>query len=109
MKSGQVYLVVAILVIATNSLTTLSSNNCPNNFDINTANTTGTSLSAAVDFLYSNLYSGSEQAKVQAAFYSGNSTTITSKISELSILVPFAVIAFAFMLTFVIAVCCCIF
>lgn len=65
---------LSLLIPHIATLTTLSSNNCPNTFDMATANTTGTSLSAAVDFLYSNLYSSSDQAKLQAAFYSGNST-----------------------------------
>ena len=81
----------------------------PTNFDLASHNSTGTSLSAAVDFLYSNLYSAEEQAKIQSAFYSGDTATITSKVTSLSIIIPFALIAFAFLLTFVIAVCCCIF
>ena len=102
-------LLLGLLATPSAALTTLSTNNCPANFDLASHNSTGTSLSAAVDFLYSNLYSADEQAKIQSAFYSGDTATITSKVTSLSIIIPFALIAFAFLLTFVIAVFCCIF
>jgi ABC-type uncharacterized transport system involved in gliding motility auxiliary subunit len=98
-----------LLVCSALALTTLSSNNCPSDFDVATANVTGASLSAAVDFLYKDLYSSSEQAEIQAAFTSGNSTKVSKQVTTLSILIPFAIIAVAFLVTFVIAACCCIF
>ena len=73
--------IIFTLLTLTTPLTTLSSNNCPNNFDLTKANTTGTSLSAAVDFLYSNIYSSSDQAKLQSSFYSGDTSTVNSQIS----------------------------
>jgi len=91
------------------SLTTLSSNNCPSGFDTAAVNSSAPSMSVAVDFLYSSLYSPSEQAKLQAAFTSGNSTTVSSQVFTLSIIIPFILIAVTFMVMYVIALCCCIF
>ena len=102
-------LILTTFLVSTYTLTSLSTTQCPSNFDVASANTTGTSVSAAVDFLYANLYSSSEQAQIQAAFYSGDSGTVNSKIMSLSILIPFALIGCAFLITYIILVCCCIF
>lgn len=100
-----------LLLLSTSvlSLTTLSTNNCPATFDIATANTTGADLSAAVDFLYANMYSTSVQAELQAAFNSGDTAKVSETITSLPVLISFAFIAGAFLIMFVIAVCCCIF
>ena len=107
------YLTTALLILLTipsiTPLTSLSSNNCPTTFDSASVNTTTPTLSAAVDFLYKNIYSPSEQTKIQAAFSSGNSSTVTAQVMTLSILIPFMLIAFAFLVMYIIAVCCCIF
>ena len=97
------------LLTTTTSYTSLSTGQCPSNFDINSANTTSSSLSAAVDFLYKNLYSSSDQQKLQKAFNEGDTKTVNQQISSISVLVPFALIAFAFIVTYIIALCCCIF
>ena len=89
---------------------TLTTNNCPANFDIKTANVTGSSSAqATVDFLYANLYSSADRAALKASFNSGNSTKITKQITTIAMLAPFAVIAAAFAITFIIAICCCVF
>ena len=98
-----------LLISSSSALTTLSTNNCPANFDITTANLTASSTNSAADLLYANIYSSSEQSDIQAAFASGDSVTITSKLSSLAIMVPFILVAFAFSVTFTIALCCCIF
>lgn len=89
---------------------TLTTNNCPEEFDINEANTTGSSsVQTTVDFLYADLYSSEDQAALQASFASGNSTKINQQITTTAILAPFAVIGVAFAVTFIIAICCCVF
>jgi hypothetical protein len=108
-RSTLFYLFLSGIILPSLALTTLSSNNCPTNFDAAAVNSSSASMSAVVDFLYKNIYSPSDQAKIQAAFTSGNSSTVTSQVFTLSIIVPFLLIAFAFLVMYVIALCCCIF
>lgn len=57
---------------------TLTTNNCPVNFDITKANVTGSSsVQTTVKFLYANLYSSSDRNALQASFNSGNSSQIS--------------------------------
>lgn len=69
----------ALLLLCTPThSSTLSTNNCPANFDLASANVTASSsLDPMVDFFYANLYSSSQQAAIQSAFNSGNSSSIT--------------------------------
>lgn len=99
---------IAILVPAL--ATTLSSNNCPATFNITSANVTmSNSLQPLTDFLYGSIYSSSDQAQIQASFQSGNSTAISNSITYTPIVATFAVLAVCFAITFIIAICCCIF
>lgn len=103
------FLLLTLLPTPTHS-TTLSTDNCPSNFNLGTANITAdSSLTPMVSLIYAKLYSESEQAKIQASLASGNSTEIDNKVFTLSMLAPFAIIAAAFLITFVVASCCCIF
>lgn len=103
-------IIILSIVAGIVSAGSLANNNCPQNFDVATVNVTGSaSLQAAVDFLYANLYSPEVQADIQTGFTSGNTSKAYGQTTALTVLLPFALIAAAFFITFIVALCCCIF
>lgn len=105
-------LIFLCLFVQVQTTTALTNNNCPSNFDVNTANITSASASSVkslVDLIYSNLYSSSDQATLQQAYITGNTATTYQYLFELPIIAPFIIIGVAFAIAFIIALCCCVF
>jgi hypothetical protein len=108
MFSAAFLIVSTLLIIKTFAVTALTTANCPLEYNLIAANTT-TGGQSTVDSIYGGIYSASDQVILQEAFSQGDTSTINSYVTRMSILMPFILIAVAFGITYIIAVCCCIF
>ena len=109
MKGGGKLLLLMGLIGCALATTSLSTNNCPSDFTITAANASIAPESGLIRGIYGGVYSDSDKREMEEAFNSGTSSTVSSKLSTLSILIPFALIAVGFLIMFVIALCCCVF
>lgn len=91
-------------------MSTITTDNCPEEYDIKALNVTDSSFSqSTVNLVYGGVYSSSDTLILTAAFTEGDTETINSYFTSTSILTPFLLIAIAFAITFIIALCCCVF
>lgn len=102
------WLSLLLLLGAACCLTSLSSNNCPDDFNINSANSS-VSTSTLTSFIYENVYSPADKEQMRDAFASGSEEEVRLKLYNLELLLPFILIGVAFLVLYVIAICCCVF
>jgi hypothetical protein len=101
---------LSLFAIKTLAVTGLTTNNCPDNYDLLLANiTSDSSTQTTVDLVYSGLYSTNDQAILQQSYSQGDTQTVRSYITDMQILAPFILIAVAFFIMYFVALCCCVF
>lgn len=92
------------------TLTSLTTDNCPNNFDPNDYNSTlNHDNSALAASLYGSVLSSEVQAEITAGFSQGQLYTIEDNFMSTSFLLPYILIASFFVLFFFTLICCCSF
>lgn len=88
----------------------MTTNNCPTDFDIATANVTmDTSIKPLVDLIYGGIFSANEQTMIQSAITTGKTGTLMNYATSIQIMLPFVIIGALFAITFISALCCCVF
>ena len=108
MFSAAFLIALSLLIIKSFTVTALTTVNCPLDYNLIAGNTTSGGQST-VELIYGRIFSASDQAILQESFSQGDTNTIGGYVIKMSILMPFILIAVAFGITYVIAVCCCIF
>jgi hypothetical protein len=104
--------VAALSLLLTRALavTGLTTDHCPDGYDLIAANITDTAFSqATVELVYGGIYSTQDRAILQQSFSQGNTTAVNDYLTDAHILTPFIIIAVAFGITYFVALCCCIF
>lgn len=102
---------VTLLLLITEvlSVTTLTTSNCPTSYDFSSANSTSDSSLTLANLIYGNLYSPEEQAALSLSYSQGNTKAVKKYMAQMQIVAPFIVLGVGFALTFLIALCCCVF
>lgn len=102
---------MALLLLITEvlSVTTLTTSNCPTTYDFSAANSTSDSSNSLANLIYGNLYSAEEQASLSLSYSQGDTKQVKKYMAQMRIVAPFLVLGVAFALTFLIALCCCVF
>ena len=73
---------VMVMAVGCQCLTSLSENNCPDDFDIVNDNTT-VSTSELTSFIYENIYSPADEEQMREAFSSGSDEEVRRKMYNL--------------------------
>ena len=109
-QSAAKFALLCLAIAAANAVSTLTTANCPDNYDLKATNTSESGYSsAAIKAVYGGIYSASDQAVLQQSFSEGNTGTVYGYATSMSILLPFILIAVAFGIAFIVAICCCVF
>ena len=109
-QSAAKFALLCLAIAAANAVSTLTTANCPDNYDLKATNTSESGYSsAAIKAVYGGIYSASDQAVLQQSFSEGNTGTVYGYVTSMSILLPFILIAVAFGIAFIVAICCCVF
>jgi hypothetical protein len=104
-KTWPVLLCLLASVLAYTSITTA---NCPAQFNITTANsTTDTTVASLGALVYGAFQSPSSQAKVNSIVVNGDYNALTSYMSEM--MVPYIILAVIFIAFYLFIVACCLF
>lgn len=99
-----------LLIGCSHALTSLTYSNCPTEFTPNTYNTSLALDSKSLgDAIYARLFSPQTQLAIQAAFNTGDLSTVQAYATSLSFLLPYILAASFFAALFIASVCCCTF
>ena len=103
-------IIISLLLLPCLPLTTLTTSNCPNNFDVNHYNTSLTHTNQALaTSIYSSVLSTELQASIRTAIINGNIYSIRDQFTSTSFLMPYILLAVLFLLFFFTVVCCSLF
>lgn len=106
---GAKVVILLLLITGVLSVTSLTTSNCPTSYDFTSANATADSSNSLPDLIYGNLYSADEQATLSLSYSQGDTKTVKKYMAQMKVVAPFIVLGVAFALTFIIALCCCVF
>lgn len=106
---GAELVTLLLLITEVLSVTSLTTSNCPTSYDFASANITADSSNTLANLIYGNLYSAEEQATLSLSYSQGDTKTVKKYMAQMQIVAPFIVLGVAFALTFLIALCCCVF
>lgn len=110
MSAGLAHALLISLLLPFALAGTMTTDNCPKDFDATVSNVTvSASIKPLVNLLFGSIYSASDQAAIQNAISSGQTGPVVTYATSMQILFPFILIAIVFAITFIIAMCCCVF
>lgn len=103
-------IIISLLLLPCLSLTTLTTSNCPNSFNVTTYNTSLThSNEALAKTIYGSVLSAELKASIRTAIINGDIYSIRDYFMSTSFLLPYILLAVFFMVFFLTVVCCSMF